>query len=107
MGGGMACTMACTQGQAMGQADIVSSSLAAGALRTMSMIASLHAARPKSLFACAAAACLAAAGASGSSTVPTPRQHEYMDMGFTQFMHFSVTTFGKVCLAYAIRAIRP
>lgn len=25
---------------------------------------------------------------------PTKRQQEFMDMGFTQFMHFSVTTFG-------------
>eukprot|EP01052_Picozoa_sp_SAG31_P026506 SAG31_NODE_2406_length_5762_cov_6.711107_4_plen_155_part_00 len=36
------------------------------------------------------------AGGAAASTVPTPRQLEYMDMGFTQFMHFSVTTFGKV-----------
>jgi hypothetical protein len=43
-----------------------------------------------------AAALLTWAAAARAATVPTPRQQEYMDMGFTQFMHFSVTTFGKV-----------
>eukprot|EP00730_Choanoeca_flexa_P001381 TRINITY_DN10611_c0_g1_i4.p1 TRINITY_DN10611_c0_g1~~TRINITY_DN10611_c0_g1_i4.p1 ORF type:complete len:572 (+),score=87.06 TRINITY_DN10611_c0_g1_i4:28-1716(+) len=28
--------------------------------------------------------------------IPTPQQQAYMDMGFTQFMHFSVTTFGNI-----------
>ena len=35
------------------------------------------------------------AGCFCASVVPTPRQYEYMEMGFTQFMHFSVTTFGQ------------
>lgn len=28
--------------------------------------------------------------------VPTPIQQQYMDRGLTQFMHFSVTTFGNI-----------
>ena len=36
---------------------------------------------------------------------PSARQQEYMDMGLTQFMHFSVTTFGNIEVVGQVRNV--